>query len=449
MLARRPVLPTEVCERIIDFVAEEYLLISRARRWQIGVLETLQACALTCSAWTPRSQLHLFRFLGVQCAKDSKKNVDEFFTLLERNQALQSYVESLCFSAEVDGTTLLHVLPLRATQLASEVKQLTLMKGTVCTPCASLFSICMRQFRAVTQLVLWDVAFRSVHDLRRVIDALHALDRLNMTRVTWQFARTPTTPTTYPRTKTRLERLWFKSDAAWLKDEQTIYFIEWLARSGLVSCLRRADFHHAMFVSDKMVTAVQTLLQACAESVQEVILSLGPEVDFSTRKSANITFDLIHNSERLQVGNTISLCHRLYWARFRCAFDSRAITRLVDMLNNVSQISFATLFLPFDEFPACQKANAQDWAALDGALQRAPWNSLKRIQVLRATRAVDDPVAFVWGNTYLEGPLEGEKWVEEVREGLPLATKQGKVWCATEGHRQPRPIGCNSSQQNE
>ena len=78
----------------------------------------------------------------------------------------------------------------------------------------------------------------------------------------------------------------------WLKDEQTIYFIEWLARSGLVSCLRRADFYHAMFMSDKMVTAVQTLLQACSESVQEVILSLGPEVNLSTRKSVNTIFTI-------------------------------------------------------------------------------------------------------------------------------------------------------------
>lgn len=46
------ILPTELCERIINFVAA---MEDRAR------VQTLCSCALTCRSWLPRSRFHLFR----------------------------------------------------------------------------------------------------------------------------------------------------------------------------------------------------------------------------------------------------------------------------------------------------------------------------------------------------------------------------------------------------
>lgn len=55
--------PIEVCERIIDFVD------SKGRRLNIYVAKdrrhTLAACALTCRAWRPLSQFHLFNAVFV------------------------------------------------------------------------------------------------------------------------------------------------------------------------------------------------------------------------------------------------------------------------------------------------------------------------------------------------------------------------------------------------
>lgn len=289
------IVPTEVCERIIDFVAEEYRLMSRARRWQISVLETLQACALTCRAWTPRSQLHLFRFVGISCSTGSANNVNNFTVLLAAHQALHTYIESLQISAEGNEVTTMHVLPFRAPELVARLGQLSLFHGVLWTPCGSVFCVAMQQFKSVTQLVLWEVEFQSVHDLRRTVNALRGLRHLNMTRVTWQLPCNPMLYVPYPRSKTRLARLWLKGEAEWLNDSRSIYFIEWLARSGVASFLQRADFYHAMAVSNKLMAAVESVIKTCKDTVEEIILSLCPDVDISRREYSVSISDMTYS----------------------------------------------------------------------------------------------------------------------------------------------------------
>ena len=70
-----------------------------------------------------------------------------------------------------------------------------------------------------------------------------------------------------------------------------MYFLEWLAHSGVASRLIRADFYHAMIVNEKVLAAIKTVLEACQETVEELVLAFGPEVDFTSREYASATTD--------------------------------------------------------------------------------------------------------------------------------------------------------------
>lgn len=93
------VFPTELYDRIIDFVASD-----------ASTLRTLQACALTCRVWLPRSRFYLFQNVRVT----SFTGYDRLDKILRDNPTIAHLVRTLHFEIGVLGVSLVdydRVLP--------------------------------------------------------------------------------------------------------------------------------------------------------------------------------------------------------------------------------------------------------------------------------------------------------------------------------------------------
>ena len=76
-------LPTEICEAIIDCVAQTSRFNDPYVMYEdFASLETLKACSLTCRAWTPRTRIHLFRIVCVRCWPDAGGSIADFALLI-------------------------------------------------------------------------------------------------------------------------------------------------------------------------------------------------------------------------------------------------------------------------------------------------------------------------------------------------------------------------------
>ncbi|KIP01589.1 hypothetical protein PHLGIDRAFT_345496 [Phlebiopsis gigantea 11061_1 CR5-6] len=272
-------LPTEICERIIDFVAEEVQYAARISMWEDEVFNTLQACALTCRAWTPRSQLHLFRFLGVDCSYKTKHPLADFYEFMDRHKPLQAYVEALLARADDYKMSAMHILPIRMPRLLPQLAHLQLIKGVLYVPSGPFFQVSMRQFTMVRELVLYKIAFYSVQDLRRVAGAMQNLRSLSVTCVSWHRPSTKPPPTSYLPTRVRLTTLRIDSEAEWAQDPRSVYFVEWLVRSGMSTSLVALYLGCLMIQDYSMFVAVEAVLRGCCQTIQEVGLSWSPNLD--------------------------------------------------------------------------------------------------------------------------------------------------------------------------
>ncbi|KIP05205.1 hypothetical protein PHLGIDRAFT_120043 [Phlebiopsis gigantea 11061_1 CR5-6] len=92
------VIPTEVCERIIDVVAVRRNAVAAYADtlfWDKGVRATLDACSRTCRAWRTRSQLHLMRDMSVRASITGYMSFGDLRALLHTIPLLQGNLEDL------------------------------------------------------------------------------------------------------------------------------------------------------------------------------------------------------------------------------------------------------------------------------------------------------------------------------------------------------------------
>lgn len=278
--------PIEVSERIIDFVAQR-VTRDGYTFWENDVKETLRACALTCHAWTPRSQFHLFRIVVVKCYGDGEKTVEDFISLLRRHQALHSHIETLLVHAgpvwQIATLPLFNAVALKLPiERMSHLRHLRL-SGGVFYPPPSL-RCPMPHMASVTSLSLVCITFHSVHDLRRAICSLQGLQRLHLFHSPWSPSDGKPRSTHFPKTPVRLERLNLVGDGEWVHDNRSVHFVEWLARSGIVSSLRIAFLNGIMIIEENMLWAIGSLLRASNASLEMAALSFGPDAKLSERK---------------------------------------------------------------------------------------------------------------------------------------------------------------------
>lgn len=223
---RRLILPTEVCERIMDFVAEpppnENYYIRYHFTW---ALQTLGACALTCRAWKYRAQLYLFHVIRIDCSLRPNGGINEIVALLNGNAALRFRVRLLVAKGgRRDEPSTLHLLPLKLPQDMYGLSTLPIRDDRLHCP-AGIFPA-LRQFTSITELSLSNVTFDSVTDVRRMISSFSALEYLRLRHLNW-FQEQPANhlPRLYPPCCIRLSRLYISAGRVWLLDSRSVYLI--------------------------------------------------------------------------------------------------------------------------------------------------------------------------------------------------------------------------------
>ena len=88
---RRPRLPIEIWEHVIDFID-----VLTPRRFNSLRLRTLVSCCLTCRAWLPRARFHLFHAIPLRLLP-GKQNVTRFLDGLRFNPSNSTLIRWMMF----------------------------------------------------------------------------------------------------------------------------------------------------------------------------------------------------------------------------------------------------------------------------------------------------------------------------------------------------------------
>ena len=280
-------MPTEVCERIIDCVASRresnvgYKVTGLF--WDFGVHATLQACSLTCRAWRPRSQHHLMRDMAVRASITGFRSFDDMRALLEKIPRLQENMEELTVEGKDLSVPRFHLVPLEIYIALPRISRLVMRGGLVYMP--TVFFVCMQRFKDLTQLLLHETTFLSVHDFRRILESLRHLNTLAISFPKWLPHPRSRPPCTHPNrsSRIRLAILEINADAEWITDTRTVNFLDWLSISDSISEIQELRLSCIMLINDDIVAAVSRMLSAAQNSstLQNVHLLFGPDVDLS------------------------------------------------------------------------------------------------------------------------------------------------------------------------
>ena len=280
--------PTEVCERIIDFVAARFDSIAgwkTSRFWDDDVCETLKACSLTCRAWRPRSQLNLMRGMSVRPSIEGFKALR---ALLHKIPLLEENIEDLAVKGFYLGIPRFHLVPLEVYPAVPTIQSLALCGGQVYMP--TVFFICMRRFDHLVQLLLQKTTFLWVHDLRRMLESLRNLKILALYIPRWLSHNPDRLLSSSPwpsRSRLRLEALEVCADAEWIMDTRSTAFLDWLSTSGAISEIHRLWLGELMLIDKNIMVAVSRMLYAIQDSPKlfRVDILFGPDVDWSLCES--------------------------------------------------------------------------------------------------------------------------------------------------------------------
>ncbi|GBE86779.1 RuvB-like helicase 1 [Sparassis crispa] len=188
--------PIEIFEQVIDEVADNGVLLCRHddlfswRERQSDVIawgesrRDMMACAVTCTAWYPRSLLNLMSLVVLR----NTRQLAGFAKLIRTKPSLDKLVQSILLrpSPARSGGTHVAEFPLL---LARKLRKLRLLEVTHTdwrtTLTHNSFFMCLSEFISVTSVRLVRVHFRSLHDLGRFICAFPLLSSLSCRDVTW------------------------------------------------------------------------------------------------------------------------------------------------------------------------------------------------------------------------------------------------------------------------
>lgn len=275
-----PRFPAEVCEKILDYLAE---LSTEAKQHYPGYDDpwtgTLHACSLVCRAWTYRSQLYLFSALRVQCTRNSGYGLDHLIAFLGREQYVTPRVAELtAVGDDVDATPTLHTVPLRLPKHLPRLTRLHISNGVLYIPPAVFLAL--HHFPPIVQLTLAGFAVCSFSDLRKFISAFANLKDLRITFPTSRFPHAVESShniaRAYPTCKARLDELHIVARSAWLIDARSLSWLLWLNKSSIASHLTWLDLGRMMILDKAMLAAVDTLIIAANERLN---LGIGPGIE--------------------------------------------------------------------------------------------------------------------------------------------------------------------------
>ncbi|KZP27796.1 hypothetical protein FIBSPDRAFT_1040036 [Athelia psychrophila] len=145
-----------------------------------GDTASVTACSLTCSAWTPPSQAHLFHDLKIP----SSERANAIVSLLESSPHLALYPRTLEIHAQAGEDHMETVIPSIAPQL-SEVRTLRYCGVQFCDLSDRATSALRSNFPQVRTLVFERCRFNSCDDLVALVLASTRVEKLWLNEAEW------------------------------------------------------------------------------------------------------------------------------------------------------------------------------------------------------------------------------------------------------------------------
>ncbi|GJE92534.1 hypothetical protein PsYK624_086880 [Phanerochaete sordida] len=413
-------MPTEVCERIIDLVAnapgEYYVGIV----WPEDVQATLAACSLTCRAWRARAQAYLFRALILA---GDEAALGRFRRLLTRNPMLSPFVRTCTlYSAPSSPSSALHIAPLSLSPMLPDVESLRILNGTLHIPPRAPFGPCMRRLSSVVQLMLIQVTLPSLADLRRVVCACRQVKELVIMGCEWP--HTPATRTSHsarstcgrsgPRTQVRLTKIALDFPTECAGDPRVVRFLQWLAGSGVMSSAEHISVYPMAVASTELLKAVGAFVCAASRTLEGLYVSMTPTVDFSSLTEA------------------IVQCSKLRWLEFIVPLESTIFAQLAVLLSaGLSQAQAQrelclrlTLIHPGG---AVAEATDEEWRQLDEALEAVGPKILSDVVIYRRFLAGPSTCtdSLDWR---LHEDCDDDRLYQRLGDLLPQTCKSKRLW---------------------
>lgn len=273
-----PRLPTEVCERVIDFLAgglEDSALYSGPYN---AIIATLHACTVVCHAWNNRSRLYLFGTIRTRCYPGSPYDDRCTAMFLDREHHLRARVHTIL--AEGDYMNMMPVLNTVPLRLAAHLVGITRLRfEDAALSCVPAFFPALRQFNNVVTLALVRLVVQSISDLRRTVTSFPALLSLviSFPEPHKEFT-TCVVPYSFPPCKARLKSLRIHAETAWLADPRSLYWLRWLSQSGICSDLKELYLGQMMLLEKLALVAVDDIVRASNDSLEELYLEFHPEI---------------------------------------------------------------------------------------------------------------------------------------------------------------------------
>lgn len=252
--ASESALPIEVCEHIINMVAQ------LADRWDNEELQgryrTLRACSLVARSWIHRSRLHLFRDVILS----SDLRTKEFLNVLSHSPELLRYVEILRILpvSVKDGVSLGWIYQVLSTlpPFLPRLRELSLCGLPVLHP---IWIVTASRFSTIETLSLYRLRRQPLREIVQLINRFPRLQSLNVLDCSWKLSSTY-----YGRKQHNLTTLHtFTNIPEW------VAILEWALASGSTGTLTtfRAP-------SGAQGLAMDSILKTCYSTLQELHLNI-------------------------------------------------------------------------------------------------------------------------------------------------------------------------------
>ncbi|KAJ3477111.1 hypothetical protein NLI96_g10690 [Meripilus lineatus] len=249
------VLPTEVWERVIDWVPYyEHRKDSR---------NTLYACSLVCRSWVHRSQFHLF----VRIELSNTRQANSFIDILAHSPVIASGLRVLIISPSRSKAKPMEKIPscfynwiyvVLATlpPLLPHLEALEFRGLPILHP---NFILMASRFKTIRRLRLHNIVYQSFSEIIRLINRFSLLQTLEVYNVQWNQPSS-----CYPSKRHRIKELISGPDNGCQSD-----MLNWMCSSQSIVALHSLKLHA---VDVLLVPTLNTILHLCMRSLQTLAI---------------------------------------------------------------------------------------------------------------------------------------------------------------------------------
>lgn len=264
-----PSFPLEVFEEIMSVLAR--LPQRNASLW---------SCALTCRSWVPRARNCLYFHVGIT----GSLQFDKFLRTITLSTRHGDLVRELSIAVNLAAPGRFLPAGVVLISLCRKLNRLDLIDivHTSVRPHGNFF-LCATQYRTVTVLSLRGYTFSDTKELATFIVSFRELRTLKIVRDGYDSPRAAVfRKGLYEMEMPHLENLELElTHTAELprpaSARDVVHIIDWLAKSSASKKIKRLWMSYTIESNEKPLEAVErigNLLEACGESLQELVLAL-------------------------------------------------------------------------------------------------------------------------------------------------------------------------------